>query len=98
MNQLLLGAIAMGSLTIGLFFLRFWKKTRDRFFLFFAVAFILEGINRVLLGLSQGSNELEMLKGELNEPILYLVRLLSYVLILIAIVDKNRINKSQKNG
>lgn len=90
MNQLMLGAIAMANLTIGLFFLRFWKKTRDRFFLFFAVAFILEGINRVLLGLSQGSNE--------NEPIFYLVRLLSYVLILIAIVDKNRINKSQKNG
>lgn len=90
MNQLLLGAIAMANLTIGLFFLRFWKKTRDRFFLFFAVAFILEGINRVLLGLSQGSNE--------NEPIFYLVRLLSYVLILIAIVDKNRINKSQKIG
>jgi hypothetical protein len=97
MNQLMLGAIAMANLTIGLFFLSFWKKTRDRFFLFFAVAFILEGINRVLLGLSQGSNELEMLKGELNEPILYLVRLLSYVLILIAIVDKNRINKSQNN-
>ena len=87
MNQLMLGAIAMANLIIGLFFLRFWKKTRDRFFLFFAVAFVLEGINRVLLGLSQGSNE--------NEPIFYLVRLLSYVLILIAIVDKNRLNKSQ---
>jgi uncharacterized membrane protein HdeD (DUF308 family) len=86
MNQLLLGAIAMANLIIGLFFLRFWKKTRDRFFLFFAVAFVLEGINRVLLGLSQGSNE--------NEPIFYLVRLLSFVLILIAIVDKNRTNKS----
>ena len=90
MNQLMLGAIAMANLIVGLFFLRFWKKTRDRFFLFFAVAFILEGINRVLLGLSQGSNE--------NEPIFYLVRLLSYFLILIAIVDKNRINKSQGNG
>ena len=89
MNQLLLGAIAITNLIIGLFFLRFWKKTRDRFFLFFAVAFVLEGINRVLLGLSQGSNE--------NEPIFYLVRLLSFVLILIAIVDKNRINKSQNN-
>ncbi len=90
MNQLLLGAIAMASLTIGLFFLRFWKKTRDRFFLFFAVAFSLEGLNRALLGLAQEANE--------NEPIYYLVRLLSFVLILIAIVDKNRINKSQSDG
>jgi uncharacterized membrane protein HdeD (DUF308 family) len=82
MNQLLLGAIAMANLTIGLFFLRFWKKTRDRFFLFFAIAFSLEGVNRILLGLSYNTNE--------NEPIYYLVRLLAFVLILIAIVDKNR--------
>jgi uncharacterized membrane protein HdeD (DUF308 family) len=87
MNQLLLGAIAMANLIIGLFFLRFWKKTRDRFFLFFAVAFGLEGLNRALLGLIQSSNE--------NEPVFYLVRLLSFVLILIAIVDKNKANKSQ---
>ncbi len=89
MNQLLLGAIAMASLTIGLFFLRFWKKTHDRFFLFFAVAFTLEGINRALLGLNHSSNE--------NEPIFYLVRLLSFILILIAIVDKNRLDKSQSS-
>lgn len=87
MNQLLLGAIAMANLIIGLFFLRFWKQTRDRFFLFFAVAFSLEGINRALLGLNTGLNE--------NEPIFYLVRFLSFILILIAIVDKNRISKSQ---
>ena len=85
MNQLLMGAIVMASLTIGLFFLRFWKKTRDRFFLFFAVAFSLEGVNRVLLALNNGANE--------NEPFIYLVRLLSFVLILVAIVDKNRVNK-----
>ena len=89
MNQLLLGAIAMASLTIGLFFLRFWKKTRDRFFLFFAAAFGLEGFNRALLGLTHDSNE--------NEPIFYLVRLFSFVLILFAIVSKNRISKSQNN-
>jgi uncharacterized membrane protein HdeD (DUF308 family) len=87
MNQLLLGAIAMANLTIGLFFLRFWRKTLDRFFLFFAVAFSLEGLNRAMLGLSMNSSE--------NEPIIYSVRLISFILILIAIVDKNRINKSQ---
>ena len=89
MNQLMLGAIAMATLTIGLFFLRFWKKTRDRFFLFFAVAFGLEGFNRILLGLNYNSNE--------NDPIYYIVRLLSFILILIAIVDKNRSNKSQNS-
>jgi uncharacterized membrane protein HdeD (DUF308 family) len=88
MNQLLLGAIAMGNFTIALFFLRFWHKTRDRFFLFFAVSFCLEGFNRMLLGAKDGSSE--------NEPIFYLVRLLSFILILIAIADKNRADKSQR--
>jgi len=88
MNQLLLGAIAMGNLIIGLFFLRFWKKTHDRFFLFFAVAFGLEGINRILLGLNYDTNE--------NEPLFYLARLLSFLLILIAIIDKNRSSESAK--
>ncbi len=80
----------MATFTIGLFFLRFWKKTRDHFFLFFAVAFGLEGLNRTLLGLIQSSSE--------NEPIFYLVRLLSFILILIAIVNKNKTNKSQSNS
>lgn len=86
MDQLLLGAIAMASLVIGLFFLRFWKNTRDRFFLFFATAFGLEGVNRALLGFNQGTSE--------NEPLYYLIRLLSFTLILIAILDKNRTNRS----
>lgn len=86
MNQILLGAIAMACFVIGMFFLRFWRNTRDRFFLFFAVSFALEGVNRTILGLNYGANE--------NEPIYYLVRLLSFVLILIAIIDKNRITRS----
>ena len=90
MKQLLLGAIAMGNLIIGLFFLRFWRKTQDRFFLFFAVAFTLEGGNRALLGLDYISNE--------SEPMIYLVRLVSFVLILIAIVDKNRVSKSESKN
>jgi hypothetical protein len=82
MELLLLGAIAMASLTIGLFFLRFWKDTGDRFFLFFAVSFLLEGLNRAALGLVADPNE--------GRPFFYFVRFLSYVLILIAIAHKNR--------
>lgn len=88
MNQLLLGAISMASLVVAMFFLRFWRNTRDRFFLFFAIAFGLEGANRTLLGLNQASSE--------QEPIFYLVRLLSFLLILVAIVDKNRPPRSGK--
>jgi len=52
------------------------------------VAFTLEGLVRTLLGLDVGSNE--------SEPLFYLVRLLSFVLILIAIIDKNR--ESRRTG
>ena len=82
MNAVILGAIAMASLVASLFFLRFWKDTRDRFFLFFAIAFFVEAFNRVALGLTAVSQE--------DEPFFYLVRLFAFGLIIVAIVDKNR--------
>lgn len=82
MNLMLLGAIAMASFVAGLFFLRFWRDTGDRLFLFFAISFLVEGINRWALGLSGDPNE--------GRPFFYFVRLLSFLLILIAIVQKNR--------
>jgi hypothetical protein len=82
MDLFFLGAIAMASLTLGLFFLRFWKDTGDRLFLFFALSFLLEGLSRTALGLSHNQNE--------EQPFFYFVRFLSYVLILVAIVNKNR--------
>ena len=78
----LVGVIGCASLTAALFFLRFWKHTRDRFFLFFALSFAVEGVNRVILFLSVGPNE--------EAPVYYLVRLVAYGLIVAAIVDKNR--------
>jgi hypothetical protein len=66
----------------GLFFLRFWRDTRDRFFLYFAVAFWLGGVAWATLGLTTVSAE--------AEPYIYLIRLLSFLIIIAAIVDKNR--------
>lgn len=82
MSTIFIGAIAMASFVISLFFLRFWKTTRDRFFLFFAASFALEAINRVLTGISVLQNE--------ESPIYYLIRLIAYSLIIIAIIDKNK--------
>jgi hypothetical protein len=48
----------------------------------FAIAFGIEGLNRALLGLTAVSQE--------QEPFFYLVRLFTFGLILVAIVDKNR--------
>lgn len=82
MDLMLLGAIAMASVVAGLFFLRFWRDTRDRLFLFFAVSFLVEGVNRGALGLTGDPNE--------ARPFFYFVRFLSFVLILAGIVQKNR--------
>jgi len=83
MNNILVGAIAMCTLTVGLFFLRFWRTTRDRFFLFFALSFLIDGVDRILLGVFSLSN------GE-GAPLIYLIRLVAYSMLLFAIIDKNR--------
>lgn len=81
MNQLLAGAIAMGSMVIALFFLRFWRNTQDRFFLYFALSFLIEGVHRVYTSFDLSASE--------DTPHHYIVRLLAYLLILWAIVEKN---------
>jgi hypothetical protein len=81
MELLLLGAIGMGCVTAGLFFLRSWKNTGDRLFLFFAISFFAEGLNRFLLGMSGNPDE--------ARPLFYIVRFVSFLLILIGIVIKN---------
>ena len=88
MNQALLGGIAIASFVAGLFFLRYWRSTRDRFFLFFTLAFWIEAANRFDMALTDSWNE-----GD--SPVHYLVRLVTYGLILVAIWDKNRPGRGQ---
>ena len=85
LKAVILRAIAMASWVAAMFFLRFWKNTRDRFFLFFAVAFFAEALNRAALGLTTVSKE--------QEPFFYLARLLAFGLIIVAIIGKNRTKK-----
>jgi uncharacterized membrane protein HdeD (DUF308 family) len=81
MSDLFTGAIAMASFIIALFFLRFWRDSRDRFFLYFALSFGIEGVHRIFSALTYDDNE--------DSPLHYLVRLLAYGLILWAILEKN---------
>lgn len=81
MNNMLLGAVAMACFVACLFFLSFWRKTKDRFFLFFSLSFFIEAIGRVILGSGHYTDE--------TEPLIYLVRVIAFLLILFAIVDKN---------
>ncbi|MBA3533300.1 MAG: hypothetical protein H0T73_15375 [Ardenticatenales bacterium] len=83
MYEFITGVIMMGYWVAGLFFLRYWHETRDRLFAFFCAAFWLLAIQRLML----------VLTAEIVEDVayIYLIRLLAFVLILIAIVDKNRV-------
>jgi hypothetical protein len=81
-NEVLLGAAAMGSAVAALFFIRFWRETSDRFFLIFAIAFIVDCFMRIFLAIASLPDE--------TEPFFYLGRLLSFSLIVLAIIDKNR--------
>ncbi len=75
------GALAMGYLVAALYFLRFWRDTRDRLFLFFVAAFGLFAVQRTVLTLLQASAAVELSS--------YGLRLLAFLLILAAILDKN---------
>jgi len=76
------GAIAMGYVAGGIFFLRFWRDTRDRLFAWFGAAFFLLALQRIALECTRDVSE----RGTLW----YFVRLLAYLIIIAAIVDKNR--------
>ena len=76
------GVIAALCWVVGLFFLGFWRRTKDRFFAFFAAAFWILGLGRFAMSVL----------GETNEAhrSIYLLRLVAYALFLVAILDKNR--------
>ena len=89
MIEFLSGAATLGYLVAALFFLRFWRKTADRLFFMFALAF-------VLFALNQG---LAHVFAVYREPasFIYALRVLGFVLILYAIVDKNLSAKSARH-
>ena len=78
----LLGVIVTCSFIVAGFFARFWRSTRDILFLGFAAAFFLEGVNRTAF--------LFLDKPNAGDEFIYIVRLLSYLIILAAIANKNR--------
>lgn len=82
MDAVLVGGIATACLIAGLFFLRYWRSSGDRFFLFFALSFWIEGAQRFVVFQLVGVDE--------ASPLYYLPRLVAYGLIIAAIVDKNR--------
>jgi hypothetical protein len=76
------GGIMMACLVAGFFFYKFWKKTSDPLFKMFASAFWLLAIERIVLSYVGANNE--------PRPEIYLIRLSAFLMILIAIIRKNR--------
>lgn len=76
------GVLTAGFLALGLFFLKFWRRTRDGFFALFAAAFVLLAANAFASALTGPHSEN-------TNPSIYLLRLCAFVLIIVAIVRKN---------
>jgi Family of unknown function (DUF5985) len=78
------GVLAMASLVAALFFLRFWRESRDRLFAFFALAFA--GLAANWTGLAI----IDQPTDEAQQEYAYIVRLVAFVILIIGIIDKNR--------
>jgi membrane-associated PAP2 superfamily phosphatase len=76
------GVLSAGYAVAALFFARFYRDTRDRLFLYFAVAFGLLAVQRVTLAWASHNGDATL--------VYYIVRLAAFLIILAAIVDKNR--------
>lgn len=83
---LISGVLAAGYAVAALFFLRFYRDTRDRLFLYFAVAFAMLTIQRITIPWAA--------QHEQGTTIFYMMRLAAFLIILAAIIDKNRPRRS----
>ena len=81
MIEFLSGAVTLGCVIAAVFFLRFWRRTRDRLFLAFAVAFFLLALNQALAQWLGAADE--------RVGYTYLLRVIGFILILAGIIDKN---------
>ncbi|MGH9885310.1 MAG: DUF5985 family protein [bacterium] len=84
------GALVVMCLLAGLFFLRYWRSSRDRFFLWFAAAFTTFAVSWALLEYEKDASE--------HTSYIYAIRLLGFFQILVAIFLKNVKNKRQIGG
>jgi hypothetical protein len=81
MSQFWWGALTASAAVVGLFFLKFWRDSHDRLFIFFALAFWTLGLH--WLGLAMVNPEEE------TRHQLFLLRLLAFSTIIVGVLDKN---------
>lgn len=88
LTLVLQGALAACAVIAALFFVRFWRVSRDRLFAFFAVAFALLGANWLAVATLEWGPE--------TRHQAYLLRLLAFILIIVGVIDKNR--RARRDG
>jgi hypothetical protein len=79
--SMLAGALVFSYFVAAAHFLRFWRRTRDRLFLDFALAFLLFALDQLATSIPNVVDHTEGYE--------YLLRVLGFALIIIAIIDKN---------
>lgn len=82
MNQVIWGASAALSVVAALFFLKFWRRTRDGLFAAFAAGFSALALHWAALGVMNPGNE--------ARHYVYVVRFVAFALFIAGIVSKNR--------
>jgi Family of unknown function (DUF5985) len=76
------GALVAMSVLTALFFLLYWRTSRDRFFLWFAAAFVTFGVSWGLLVCDTHASE--------HTSYIYAIRMFGFLEILSAILLKNQ--------
>ncbi len=85
-----LSGIFMATFAVaGIFFFKFWKASQDRFFLLFGIACWLIACERVALLQLRDGVSLTMPESE-SASLVYLIRLVAFMIILVAIIIKNK--------
>ena len=82
LTAILQAMTATGAWVAGLLFYRFWRDTGDRLLVLFAFAFWLLAASWLLLAILDPRDD--------ARPYVYVIRLVGFLLIIAAVVDKNR--------
>lgn len=90
MANFVFGLITMGYIVAGLFFAKFWHRSRDPLFAIFAVAFWLLAANQAIVAVIAVPRE--------EQSWTYLLRLAAFVLIAIAIIHKNAAGRADRRS
>lgn len=76
------GAVAMACGAIGVFFVRFWRESRDRLFLCLTLGFWMLGVNYGVLGALPATDE--------HRAYALLLRLIGFIAILAGVWLRDR--------